>query len=91
VGGGHYAPRHTDVALKKVVSYSHIIPSHAIPSLGNSTLEAMMDYVCEARMVYFHRKAMPKPDLHRLADFFEGHDLQVVRERDLEDLPEGDI
>jgi D-aminoacyl-tRNA deacylase len=91
VGGGHYAPRHTDVALKKAVSYSHIIPSHAIPSLGNSTLEAMMDYVCEARMVYFHRKAMPKPDLRRLTEFFEGRGIQVVRERDLEDRSDDDL
>jgi D-aminoacyl-tRNA deacylase len=86
VGGGHYAPRHTDVALKKDVSFSHLIPSHAIPSLGNKTLGDILDYVCEARMVYFHRKAMSKSDLRRLMEFFEERGMQTVRERDLDDL-----
>ena len=87
VGGGHYAPRHTDVALKKDVSYSHIIPSYAISALGNQTLDGMLDFVCEARMVYYHRKAMAGEDLRRLRDFFEGRGLETVREADLDDLP----
>lgn len=87
VGGGHYAPRHTDVALKKDVSYSHIIPTHAIAGLGNQALDGMLDYVCEARMVYFHRKAMPKDDLRRMRDFLESKGMRVVREADLSDLP----
>lgn len=86
VGGGHYAPRHTDVALKKDVCYSHIIPTHAISGLGNNILEKMLDYVCEARMVYFHRKAMPKDDLRRLTAFFDDNGIKAVREKDLPDL-----
>jgi len=88
VGGGHYAPRHTDVALKKDVCYSHMIPSHAIPGLGTQTLDKMLDYVCESRMVYFHRKAMPKADLRRLTEFFESRGMRSVREKDLPDLPQ---
>jgi D-aminoacyl-tRNA deacylase len=87
VGGGHYAPRHTDVALKKDVCYSHMIPTHAISGLGNQTLEKMLDFICESRMVYFHRKAMAKADMRRLVEFFEARDMRVVRERDLPDLP----
>lgn len=88
VGGGHYAPRHTDVALKKDVCYSHMIPSHAIPGLGTQRLDKMLDYVCESRMVYFHRKAMPKADLRRLTEFFESRGMCSVREKDLPDLPQ---
>ncbi len=88
VGGGHYAPRHTDVALKKDVCYSHMIPSHAILGLGTQTLDKMLDYVCESRMVYFHRKAMPKADLRRLTEFFESRGMCSVREKDLPDLPQ---
>jgi D-aminoacyl-tRNA deacylase len=91
VGGGHYAPRHTSVALKKDVNYSHLVPSHSIAGLGSQTLDKMLDYVCEARMVYFHRKAMAKADLRRLTEFFEARDIMAVRERDLPDLvPEGE-
>ncbi len=90
VGGGHYAPRHTDVALKKDVSYSHMIPTHAIAALGNQTLDGMMDFVCEARMVYFHRKAMPKDDFRRLEAFFAERGIRTVREADLKDIPSDD-
>ncbi len=90
VGGGHYAPRHTDVALKKDVSYSHMVPTHAVAGLGNQTLDGMLDYVCEARMVYFHRKAMPKDDLRRLEAFFTERGIRTVREADLEDIPSDD-
>jgi len=89
VGGGHYAPRHTDVALKKDVSYSHMIPSHIITGLGTQTLDMILDHVSEARMVYFHRKAIKKPELRRLTEFFEARDLRIVREQDLPDLPSG--
>jgi D-aminoacyl-tRNA deacylase len=88
VGGGHYAPRHTDVALKKDVCYSHMIPSHAIAALGTQMLDKMLDYVCESRMVYFHRKAMPKAEVRRFTEFFESRDMRIVRERDLPDLPD---
>ena len=88
VGGGHYAPRHTDVALRKAVCYSHMIPNHALASLGQQMLDSMLDYVCEARMVYYHRKAMDKEELRRLTEFFESRGLQTVREADLPDLAE---
>ncbi len=87
VGGGHYAPRHTDVALKKAVSYAHILPSYAIPSIGERLLEEMLDFSCEARHVYFHRKAMRKADVSRISSFFEARGLTTVREADLPDLP----
>ncbi len=90
VGGGHYAPRHTDVALKKAVSYSHIIPSHSIAGLGTQLLEEMLDYVCESRHIYFHRKAMGKEDLKRLTEFYKAHGLEAIREADLPDLPDPD-
>ena len=86
VGGGHYAPRHTELVLRKSVCYGHILPSHAIPSLGERSLEEMLDYTCEARHVYFHRKALRAEDVKRLTAFFEGRGISVVRERDLPDL-----
>jgi len=86
VGGGHYAPRHTELALRKSVCYGHLLPSHALPSLGERSLEEMLDYTCEARHVYFHRKAMRPEDVKRLSAFFEGHGITVVRERDLPDI-----
>ena len=87
VGGGHYAPRHTELALRKAVSYSHIIPGHAISGIGERMMEEMLDYTCEARLVYFHRKTMRPEELARLTDFFDSMGIRAVRERELPDLP----
>ena len=87
VGGGHYAPRHTELALRKAVSYSHIIPGYAINSVGERMMEEMLDYTCEARLVYFHRKTMRSEELARLTAFFESMGMRAVRERELPDLP----
>lgn len=34
LGGGHYAPRHTEAALGKAVDFAHLVPSHAAESVA---------------------------------------------------------
>ncbi len=86
VGGGHYAPRITDVALSRRVSFGHIIPSYACESIGEGMLKQALGMTPGAQMVYFHRKALAKPTLHRLETWFTEHGLRVVREGDLEPI-----
>lgn len=60
VGGGHYAPRHTDVAFSGRADYGHLLPAHAIdsdmasPDLLRRAVEATPD--CTA--VHIHRKGL---------------------------------
>ncbi len=86
VGGGHYVPRITDVALSRRVSFGHIIPSYACEGMGEEMLKQAIEKSPGAGMVYFHRKALGKPTLHRLESWFKEQGLKVVREGDLEPM-----
>jgi D-aminoacyl-tRNA deacylase len=83
VGGGHYVPRITDVALARRVSFGHLVPTHALEPPDLAVLERAIEHTTGARFVYFHRKAMPKPLLRELEAFFRDRGLESVRESDL--------
>ncbi|MFQ6106615.1 MAG: D-aminoacyl-tRNA deacylase [Thermoplasmata archaeon] len=83
VGGGHYAPRITDVAIERNVSFGHMIPTYALDHLDLDMLEQVIDLTPKARYAYLHRKAMSKPKVRELTQLCEQCGLRVVRTRDL--------
>ncbi len=87
VGGGHYVPRLTDVALARDVAFGHLVSGHAIPHVDDAMIEQLIARSPGARLAYFHRKAIDKADLRRLEERFAAHGLRVVREEDLKPLP----
>lgn len=54
IGGGHYAPRFTDIALKKGVAFGHIAAKYAIDNLNESMLKKMIETTLNCKMAYFH-------------------------------------
>ncbi|MFQ5909841.1 MAG: D-aminoacyl-tRNA deacylase [Thermoplasmata archaeon] len=84
IGGGHYAPRITDVALEKSVSFGHMVPTYAVDHLDMSMLRRVIESSPDARYAYFHRKAMSKPRVRELSRLCEECGLRTVRTRDLE-------
>lgn len=86
VGGGHYMPRITDVALSRDVCFGHMIASYALEEWDESVLERALSATKGAEFVYFHRKALSKPLLMRLQEWFVAHGLRVAREDDLPPL-----
>jgi D-aminoacyl-tRNA deacylase len=86
MGGGHYAPRFTDVALARKVYFGHMLPNYAIKDSTNQVLEETMRKTPEAKLVYFHRKALKGHEYRRLKDVFTSLGLEAVREKDLEKL-----
>jgi len=83
VGGGHYMPRITDVALSRDVCFGHMIASYALEEWDESVLDRAIAATPGAEFVYFHRKALSKPLLRKLEDWFSGRGIRVVREDDL--------
>ena len=86
IGGGHYAPRHSDVARKKRISFGHIIPSYALPGLSERMLVRVVERTPEAKCVYFHRKALKKSLYRDLKGWYDGHGYKVVKSDELEDI-----
>lgn len=86
VGGGHYAPRITDVAIANRIYFGHMVPSYALKGATDEVLTQAAERTPGAKMVYFHRKALKGGQLKRLKELFTGLGLEAVREKDLEDI-----
>lgn len=82
VGGGHYVPRHTDVALERRVAFGHLLPAYALPSVDEAMLAQAVD-ASRATLAYVHRKSISKPEARRLEERLEALGVKVVREEDL--------
>ena len=85
-GGGHYAPRHTDVALRRDVVFGHLLPSHALEGLPDGVLREAIARTPGARLAYLHRKSLGKAEARELEERVARLGLRVVREADLPPL-----
>ncbi|MEA2054337.1 MAG: D-aminoacyl-tRNA deacylase [Candidatus Thermoplasmatota archaeon] len=56
VGGGHYAPRFTDLAIKSNVSFGHMIPDYQINNIDREMILKTIDATPGVKFVYFHGK-----------------------------------
>ncbi len=86
VGGGHYAPRFTEVALSRRMSVGHMAANYALEALTPDMIAQMSEKSAGARKVYFHRKGMPKPAYRLLRERFQSCGLEEIGSNDLERL-----
>jgi len=56
VGGGHYAPRFTDISLKEGVLFGHMIPEYHLSILNEKIAEKMIDATPGVKYAFFHGK-----------------------------------
>jgi len=57
IGGNHYAPRQTALALEANVAFGHIVADHAVPLLDERLLQMAFDR-SGTRLVYVDRKSL---------------------------------
>ena len=88
IGGGHYAPRFTDVALEKKIAFGHMIPSYHIDAenIDYEMCEKTIQATPNIEGVYFHRKAMKKSQLSRYRQWFENRGIPSISSKDLPDI-----
>ena len=56
IGGGHYAPRFTDIALKNGIAFGHIAAKYSVPYLNDEMVEKMLAATPHCKKAYFHGK-----------------------------------
>ena len=83
VGGGHYAPRFTDVALSRKVAIGHMAANYALDSLDEDMISQMTSASEGAKLVYFHKKSMPKAKYRELRDRFASCGVDEISSDDL--------
>jgi D-aminoacyl-tRNA deacylase len=84
VGGGHYVPRITDVALEKKISFGHMLPSYQFEEgVQPHMLDCLLKATTGATLVYFHKKAIKKPVLREMEAWFRTKGIKPVSSGDL--------
>lgn len=85
IGGGHYAPRFTDVAFQKNIAFGHMIPSYHI-DVGNidwTMIQAAIQATPEISGVYLHKKSLKKSQVTSFRQMLNDHNIPVVSSDEL--------
>ena len=89
VGGGHYAPRFTEVVSGYKANFGHMLPLYQMEGRDDEDIVRMVKMACEASatdMVYVHRKSMKKPEERRVSALIESCGYELVSSKDLDPL-----
>jgi D-aminoacyl-tRNA deacylase len=86
VGGGHYAPRFTEIALSRKVAIGHMAANYALEAIDSSMISQMSLKSASAKKVYFHKKGMPRPQYRRLREAFAASGIKEISSSELEPL-----
>ena len=89
-GGGHYAPRFSEVALKKKVSIGHMITNHFADHATDDDLVLAIKKALEASehagLVYIHKKSVSRARATHLKSLVRQAGAEAIDSSDLEDL-----
>ena len=89
VGGGHYAPRVTDLVLSRKVNMGHMLPIYQFEGRDDEDFVRMLNDACKATgtdTVYIHRKSMKGPEEHRVRDLIQSAGYDTPKSADFEPL-----
>ncbi len=91
MGGGHYAPRFTEVALNYKVNFGHMLPNYQMEGRDDEDIVRMLKLACEAsdtKLVYLHKKSVKKPEARRLSSLIESAGFEQIDSSCLEKFSE---
>ena len=88
IGGGHYTPRFTDIALSKNVAFGHMIPSYQIDTgnINKEILKKTLEATPNVEGVYLHKKALKKSQVTEYKKWFQDLNIPVISSKELKDL-----
>jgi D-aminoacyl-tRNA deacylase len=88
IGGGHYAPRFTEIALQKKVAFGHMIPSYHIDTgaITSEMISQALSMTPDVYGVYLHKKALKKSQVTTFKKLFEEKNIPVISSKELEDI-----
>ncbi len=88
IGGGHYAPRFTEVALAKKIAFGHMIPTYQIDggNIDDEILEKTIQATPNIKGVYLHKKELKKSQVTQYRNWFENKGISIISSKELPDL-----
>lgn len=85
IGGNHYAPRQTSLAIEAGVAFGHIIADHAVPLLTEDVLRQAFEK-SGTRLAYMDRKSIPKEQRGRIEDMIRKLGYEMHQESEIREL-----
>jgi D-aminoacyl-tRNA deacylase len=89
IGGGHYAPRQTDMAKSKKISFGHMLPDYQIEGASDDELKRKISMAVSATpgcsCAYVDKKSLGK-EVHRIEKILEEIGIKRIRGEDLGNL-----
>ncbi len=82
IGGNHYAPRETTLALEAGVAFGHIIADHAVPTVTEDVLRQAFEK-SGTRAAYLDRKSIPKEERARIEGLIDRLGCEVHAESEI--------
>ncbi|MBE3121431.1 MAG: D-aminoacyl-tRNA deacylase [Thermoplasmata archaeon] len=88
IGGGHYAPRFTEVAVTKNIAFGHMIPTYQIEggNIDDEILEKTIQATPNIKGIYLHKKELKKSQVTQYRTWFETRGISIISSKDLPDL-----
>ena len=83
LGGGHYVPRHTDLALQRRIAFGHLLAAYALEGASAKMIDQAVERTDGATLAYIHRKSLSEPEVRAYEEQLEARGLRIVREADL--------
>ncbi|MEM4335836.1 MAG: D-aminoacyl-tRNA deacylase [Candidatus Anstonellales archaeon] len=81
VGGGHYAPKFTKLALEKNFAFGHMLPKSRAGSVGEDTFkQAIEKNVEKLKAIVLDWKGLNKEQKDRVIELAKKFNLEVIRE-----------
>ena len=85
IGGGHYAPRFTELAVSHRISFGHMAPKYALENLDEGMLSQMVE-MSGAERVYFHKVGLKRSDISRMKAILERMGVKRIREGEIQEI-----
>ncbi len=89
IGGGHYAPRFSEVSLTRRISFGHMLPAYAMDLSDLDGLSRSIAMAMEAtgtRTAYVHKKSMKRSEATAVSSLVRDLGGETVDSSDLERL-----
>lgn len=88
IGGGHYAPRFTDIVFEKKAAFGHMIPLYQIEegNIDPEMLRKAVEATPELKAVYIHKKTLKKSQVTLYRQWFLDNGIPVVSSKELPSL-----
>lgn len=88
IGGGHYAPRFTELCLSKHAAFGHMIPNYHVTtkSIDKEMIQKAIDATPDAHGIYLHKKALRKSEVTVFKNLCRELEIPLVSSTELPDL-----